>query len=332
MADKDPGASHSLFGLNDDTPTRRATAPEPSPGAPQPPAGTPQYVLVQQGPQAGPAAAGGKVLPWLVALLGVVSIGNLIFAFMARSQFNDYATKQADAMNLVTRRLDSSDERYAQLRGQFQVTSEKLGTTQQDLARAHELAAEVQKQQQAAVTQLNRAIAQKASADEVNKLQSDSNAKISGLNSDLAGTKQDLANTKSEFTNALTGTKGELNGAIARTHDELVALAHRTDRDYFEFTLPRKKAQQKIGTITVELEKTDQKRNVFSVYLYFDDQKTERSNKAIDEPVSFLVKGATSPLELVVNKLGKDSVSGYMSAPKGFFPNATNVLGQRPGA
>jgi chromosome segregation ATPase len=235
-------------------------------------------------------------------------------------------------MNLITRRMDSGDERYAQLRGQFQVTSEKLGLTQQELERAHSLASEVQKQQQTAVAQLNKAISQKASAEEVNKLQNDSNAKIGGLSSDLAGTKQDLASTKSEFTNALTGTKGELNGAIARTHDELVALAHKSDRDYFEFTLPRKKAQQKVGTITVELERTDPRKNVFSVYLYFDDKKTERSNKAMNEPLYFYVQGASSALEMVVNKLGKDSVSGYMSSPKGFFPNTTNVLGQRPGA
>jgi hypothetical protein len=148
----------------------------------------------------------------------------------------------------------------------------------------------------------------------------------------LAGTKQDLASTKSEFANALTGTKGELNGAIARTHDELVALAHKGDRDYFEFNLPRRKAQQKLGTVTVELEKTDPKRNVFSVFLSFDDKKTERSNKAMNEPLYFYVQGASSALELVVNKLGKDSVSGYLSTPKGFFPNTTNVLGQRPGA
>jgi hypothetical protein len=322
-----------MFGLNDETPTRRVTGGEEPPAAPAPPqAGAPQYVYVQQPLAAAPATGGSKALPWLVALLGVVAIGNLVFAFMARSQFNDYATKQADALNLITRRIDSSDERYAQLRGQFQVTEEKLGMTQQELTRAHELAAEVQKQQQTAVKQLNQAIAQKASADEVNKLQADSNNKISGLNSDLAGTKQDLANTKSEFTNALTGTKGELNGAIARTHDELVALAHKSDRDYFEFNLPRKKAQQKVGTITVELEKTDPKRNVYSVFLYFDDKKTDRSNKAMNEPLFFYVQGATSALELVVNKLGKDSISGYMSTPKGFFPNTTNVLGQRPGA
>ena len=319
-----------MFGLNDDTPTRHVTAPEEAPTSTQP--GAPQYVLAQQPPQAVPASGGGKMLQWLVAVLAVLAVANLALLLVSRSQFSDYATKQADAMNLLTRRMDSSDERYAQLRGQFQVTTEKLGMTEEELARAHDLAAQVQKQQQTAVAQLNRAIAQKASAAEVNKLQADSDAKIGGLTTDLAGTKQDLASTKSEFANALTGTKGELSGAIARTHDELVALAHKSDRDYFEFTLPRKKAQQKVGTVTVELEKTDPRRNVFSVYLYFDDKKTERSNKAMNEPLFFYVQGASSALELVVNKLGKDSVSGYMSTPKGFFPNTTNVLGQRPGA
>ncbi|MFZ0959812.1 MAG: hypothetical protein WAO35_02825 [Terriglobia bacterium] len=331
MAEKDPSPGHSMFGLNDAT-TRRVTSPGEATASPQPQPGAPQYVLVQQTPASASTPGGGKGLPWLVAVVTVLTIANLALVLTVRSQFSDYSTKQADALNLITRRLDSSDERYAQLRGQFQVTSEKLGLTQQELARAHDLAAQVQKQQQAAVVQLNQAIAQKASADEVNKLQADSNAKIGGLSTDLAGTKQDLANTKSEFTNALTGTKGELNGAIARTHDELVALAHKTDRDYFEFTLPNKKAQQKLGTVTVELEKTNPSRNVFSVYLYFDDKKTERSNKAMNEPVFFYVQGASSALELVVNKLGKDSVSGYLSTPKGFFPNTTNVLGQRPGA
>ena len=331
MADKDPSPGHSMFGLND-APTRRVTAPEEAPAPPQPQPAAPQYVVVQQTPQAVPATGGGKALPWLVAALAVLAIANLVLVLMARSQFNDYATKQADAMNLLTRRMDPSDERYADLRGKFQVTQDKLGLTEQELNRAHALAAEVQKQQQAAVVELNQAIAQKASNDEVNKLQADSNAKIGGLSTDLAGTKQDLANTKSEFTNALSGTKGELKGDIARTHDELVALAHKGDRDYFEFNLPRRKAQQKIGTVIVELERTDPKKNVFSVFLSFDDKRTERSNRAMNEPLWFYVQGASSALELVVNKLGKDSVSGYLSTPKGFFPSTTNVLGQRPGA
>jgi predicted nucleic acid-binding Zn-ribbon protein len=315
-----------MFGLNDET-TRRVGE---TPGQSQSQPGAPEYGYVQA--QLPPSGGSGKTLTWLVVALVVLSIANLALVLVSRSQFSDVASKQGDELNLLTRRMDSGDERYAQLRGQFQVTSEKLGLTEQELARAHELAANVQQQQKAAVAQLNAAIAKKASADEMNKLQADSNAKIGGLSSDLAGTKQDLANTKTEFTNALAGTKGELGGAIARTHDELVALAHKTDRDYFEFSLARRKAQQKVGTVTIELDKTDTKRNVFSVFLNFDDKRTQRSNKAMNEPVYFYVQGASSALELVVNKVGKDSISGYLSAPKGFFPNTPNVLSSRPGA
>ena len=91
------------------------------------------------------------MLQWLVVVLAVLAVANLALVLVGRSQFSDFATKQADSINLLTRRMDSSDERYAQLRGQFQVTSEKLGLTQQELSRAHELAQQVQQQQQTAV-------------------------------------------------------------------------------------------------------------------------------------------------------------------------------------
>jgi len=327
MADKPTSPGHSMFGLNDEGTQRPA---DQAPTAVPSQAGAPQYVYVQ--PQTPVAAGGSKGLTWVVVLLALLAVANLALMLVWRSQFVDYANKQADEANLLTRRMDASDSRYAQLRGQFQVTSEKLGLTEAELARAHALAADVQKQQQAAVAKLNDAIAKKASTEEMNKLQADANSKISGLGTDLEGTKADLANTKSEFTNALTGTKGELKGDIARTHDELVALAHKGDRDYFEFSLAKKKAQQKVGTVTVELEKTDPKRNTFSVFLYFDDKKTERKDKGMAEPLYFYVQGAPSALELVVNKLGKDTIAGYMSAPKGFIANTPNVLSARPGA
>jgi len=320
MADKPSSPGHAMFGLNEGT-KQSAAETQTAPSAPP---GTPQYVYLQ----APPAAGLGKVLPWLVVVLLIISVGNLVLELVSRSQNADVISKQADQLTLLAKRLDSSDERYAQMRGQFQVTSEKLGLTEQELARARSLAVNIQKEQHTAVQQLNDAIAKKASAEEVDKVQADANAKIGGVSADLAGTKKDLEATRE----ALSGTKGELTGAIARTHDELVALAHKTDRDYFEFNLAKRRAQQKIGTVVIELDKTDTKRNIFTVYLYFDDKRTARRDKAMNEPVYFYVQGASSALELVVNKLGKDSVSGYMSAPKGFFPSAQNVLAARPGA
>lgn len=319
MADEKKPAAYSMFGLNEQ---EQQGAPAGTPA--QPAAGQPQYVYVQGPPPAAPS--GGKGLSIAVGVLIAVAVINLGLIIFGWQKLDASLAKHSDQLDLVTRRLDASDERYAQLKAQFQVTSEKLGMTQQELDRSRALAANIQKQQKQAVQQLNAAIQQKASADELNKLASDSNAKLGNLSGDLAGTKQDLEATKS----ALLGTKGELSGAIARTHDELVQLAHRSDRDYFEFSLQRKHSKQKIGTVTLELLGTNVKKNLFTVNLFFDDKRTVRKNKSIDEPVFFYVQGASSALELVVNKVAKDNIGGYVSTPKGFFANTPNVLAARP--
>jgi hypothetical protein len=318
--DRDPG--HAMFGFNERE--ARQGAPEAAP-VPSPPA-NPQYVYVQ-GPPPAPAPSGSsgvKMLSALVVLLLVLSGVNLYLLVTGRRQVNESLSKQADELNLLTRRMNSSDERYAALSGRFEVTAGKLHLTEQELSRARSLAVATQKQLQQSNQQLGDAIAKKASADELNKAQADANAKIGGLSTDLAGTRKDLEA-------ALAGTKGELTGAIARTHDELVELAHRTDRDYFEFNLAGKGARQKVGTVVVELARTNPKKNQFTVNLFFDDKRTERKDKAANEPVYFYATGASSALELVVNKVAKNSVAGYLSAPKGFFPNTPNVLSSRPG-
>jgi len=118
------------------------------------------------------------------------------------------------------------------------------------------------------------------------------------------------------------GGKGELSGAIARTHDELVALAHKVDRDYFDIDLRRKNERQEVGKVTVELEGTDTERSVFSVNIDFDGKRHEHKHRAVNTPVYFYVQGASSALELVVTTLGKDSISGFLITPRGFFSPA----------
>lgn len=321
---KDRDAAHAMFGLND-AENRGGAPAEPT----QKHAGGPgQPVYVQAPPSSPWNFSGGQILFLLVLVLLVISGVNLYLGITTRARLNEAISKHSDQLDLLTRRQDSGDERYAQLRGQFQVTSEKLGLTQQELSRARALATNIKKQQQEAVRQLNAAIEQKAGAEEVDRLQAEANSKFGKLTGDIAGTQKDLDATKEALLNA----KGELTGAIARTHDELVALARRSDREYFEFNLGKRGARQKIGTVMIELRKTDRKKNLFTVNLYFDDKRTERKDKAINEPVYFYVQGAPSALELVVNKVGRNSVAGYMSAPKGFFANIPNVLSARPAA
>lgn len=274
-----------------------------------------------------PGSSGAAWVKWLLIAVLIVAVAGLTLGIMQGSKFGKLLSTQADQINLLTRRADASDQRYADLSARFQVTAERLGLTQQELERARKLAANTERQQQQAVRQLNSAIAEKASSQQLNQLQSTANSKFGELSGNIAGTQKDLDATKA----ALTGAKGELSGAIAHTHDELVALAHRTDRDYFEFHA-NKGARQKIGSLQMQLLKTSTKHNLFTVNLFFDDKVSQRKNEAIDEPVFFYMQGAPSALELVVNKVGKNTISGYVSAPKGFITNASSVLSARPNA
>ncbi len=301
--------------------------PQPGGEAYRPTGASPQYVYVQAPPPgvAAPPATSKSTRNALIALF-VLAAAGLAFAIYSHGQSTKEFARQADQLNLLTRRADSSDVHIAQLTAKFDVTAQRLGLTQAELARARQLAVNIEKAQRQSVKQLNAAISQKASSQQVNQLQAQANSRFGTLSGSIAGTQKDLAATQE----ALTGAKSEFSGAIAHTHAELVALAHRTDRDYFEFTIPRKKLRKKIGPLQIELLKTDTKHNLFTANLYFDDKVTQRRNEALDEPVFFYMQGASSALELVVNKLGRNAIAGYVSAPKGFITNAPNVLSARP--
>lgn len=267
------------------------------------------------------SSAAGKAQIFLdIVLVALVAI-NLFWMNSTRNQIEDAAKMQADQYNLLSHRLDSSDDHFARVSGELKVTGEKLGLTSEELSRAQATTASIRKQQQQAVKQLNDAIAQKASADDLSRMQSDADQRMSALSGDLIRTNEELS-----------GAKGELSGSIARTHDELIALAHKSDRDFFEFAVPRKGAKQKVGGVSIELDKADTKRNKFTVYLHFDDKRVQLRDRGLMEPVHFYVTGASSPVELVVNKLGKGTIAGYVSTPRGLYAGVPNVLTERPGA
>jgi len=62
-------------------------------------------------------------------------------------------------------------------------------------------------------------------------------AQLDAQNKAIEDTRTDLTTTQGD----LSSTKTELTGSIARTHDELVLLQKRGERNYYEFDLDRSK-------------------------------------------------------------------------------------------
>ena len=132
------------------------------------------------------------------------------------------------------------------------------------------------------------------------------------LGTDVNGVKTDLETTN----NNLTMASGEFGTLIAKNHDEIEELRRMGDRDYYEFTIDKKNTREKVGDMMVELRGVNAKKNLFTVSLYVDDSRYDKKNRSANEPIYFFTHGSRAPLEFVVNQIGKDKITGYLSVPK----------------
>ena len=114
----------------------------------------------------------------------------------------------------------------------------------------------------------------------------------------------------------VNGDMGVMSGLIATNAQELSALRELGERNYLEFDLTKSKTYQRVGDVQLRLAKADPKRNRFTVEVFADDQRIEKKDKTLNEPIQFYTAGARQPYELVVNLVGRDRIKGYMATPK----------------
>jgi len=140
------------------------------------------------------------------------------------------------------------------------------------------------------------------------KLQSQVDAQgkaIDETRSALAGTQNDLSSTRTELT-----------GSIARTHDELVLLQKKGERNYYEFDVAKSKQFNFQGPVGVRLRKANVKHDYADLELMLDDRALTQKHVNIYQPVMFYTPDIPQPIELVINSITKDHIHGYISSPK----------------
>ena len=220
------------------------------------------------------------------------------------------ANQRAD---LLAGKIEQADSRIADLKGQLDVTSQKLGLTEAELARARDIAQNVKKQQATAEQELSAKIGQVQQQNEA-KL-SQVSADLSGTKTDVEATKKELEATKSKLERTI-GDQGVMSGLIARNKEEVEELKRRGERNIFQFDISKSKKPQHVGPILVELKKVDPKHFKYTMEVIVDDKSIEKKDKNALEPVQFYTRSTHQLFEIVVFDTGKDKISGYLSTPK----------------
>src|SRR5712671_1274378 len=244
-----------------------------------------------------------------IALVTLAAVSLLGIGWSALNHANSVEqttqTSVRQANDALAQKLAKEDEINQQLQSDLKVVTDKLNVTQSDLVKARKLnrqsSVTIDKKIAGLENSVNTQLAAKASADDVNKLNTD----VTGVRSDLDATKNNLQMARSEM-----GT------LIARNHDEIDQLRRMGTRDYFEFTVTRKAGAQKVGSIQVELRDTNIKKNQYTLNVLADDKSFEKKNRSVNEPIFFYTGGSRAALELVINKVSKNTATGYLSIPK----------------
>jgi chromosome segregation ATPase len=251
-----------------------------------------------------------------IIILGIVATIGLAFGWSASAKLD--STQQAVAaevktmqqnveqsLNAVKDRMTQAEKANTDLKGDLSVVTKKLRITRGQLKAAREDAAKQNQDTADKLTALDTSVkgelATKASTEDVKTV----DTKVGVVRTDLDTTREDLKMARSEM-----GT------LIARNHEDIEQLRRLGERDYYEFTVSGKGKAQKVANVSVELRAANEKRNQFTVALTVEDKRLEKKNRALNEPIFFYTTGTRLPEELVVNKVAKNRISGYVSVPK----------------
>jgi len=242
---------------------------------------------------------------WLmVAAVALIAAAGLAFGYGYRQQI---------AVGHMTAQASVANATINEMQGQLNTLTAKLN----EMSAAQQAAEAAQKKTPAVHANAAGAklAAGKKSTTE-NKRLKELQARIDEQQKQLKETQDQVARNRVDLEGNLNSTRDELNGSIAKTHEELVALAKRGERSYFEFDLTKSKQFQRVGPLTLSLRKADTKHKSYDLEMVVDDNKLTKKKVNLYEPIWIHAENDSQPVQVVVNRVEKNLVHGYVSAPK----------------
>ena len=276
-----------------------------------------------------------RVLPVVVLSILALLVGMSVYMFLelrsatagtaqALERLEQHEEQIAQLEGTVNRASLSVDEGMQKLQGAMAGAKEGIAKAAKDveqrvLGRTNTLAKQLEEEKKQRAAKLSEVGGELAKLSEVTG-QTDN--RLGSLTGEVDTVKTEVAKTRAELEQTIAelktvrGDMGVQSGLIATNSGELEVLRELGERNYYEFDLAKSKQPQRVGSIQMRLRKTDRKRNRYTVDIWADDKRIEKRNKTLLEPVQFYVIGSKLPYEIVVNKIDKNRVVGYLATPK----------------
>ena len=262
-----------------------------------------------------------------LAVLALMSVGSLIWCYGLNNHLTAAVNHSAASDQQIAALTQRNEALEARLKATTETLGQSVGLTQKqiELKTQSLMAAQAAEAKQERAQAAKLEAAQADTAKQVGAVASDVSAvktDVSGAKATIADTQTDLAQTKEQM-GRMMGDEGKMSGLIATNHDELEVLKHKGDRNYYEFTLQKGGKPTLLSTVKLQAKKVDDKHSKYTMLVSADDRNIEKKDKSLDEPVQFYTGKDPVLYEVVVNNISKNTISGYLSTPKGAPASST---------
>src|ERR1700739_3912812 len=247
---------------------------------------------------------------WLVIAI-VVLLGVAGVAF-------GYGYRQQMLVGHLTAQQTVADSTIEQMQGQLNSVTSKLNdmTAAQAQAQAQAQAAAANKPDKKTGASTAHSSGARRTTGAADKRYKALQSQLAEQQKQLKDTQDLVAKNRADLEGNISSTREELNGSIPKTHDELVVLQKRGERNYTEFDLMKAKQFQRIGPITLSLRKADTKHKNYDIEMIVDDNQMSKKKVNLYEPIWIHTENESQPVQIVVNRIEKNLIHGYVSAPK----------------
>jgi cell division protein FtsB len=241
-------------------------------------------------------------------------LGMLILLFVATAVSLGYGYHQHSTANQLAAEDQQLSASVSQMRAQLETLSARLADLSATVANSQQAPPSPQTAAKGKAAGPHSAAANRRGPGDSRLKQMQT--QLDDQKKQLAETRDEVAKSRADLEGNISSTRDELNGSIARTHEELVALAKRSERNFFEFDLVKSKSFQRTGPVELSLRKADTKHKSYNLQMLVDDDTLSKKNVNLYEPVWIHRSDDPQPVQIVVNRIEKDRVHGYVSAPK----------------
>ena len=249
----------------------------------------------------------------IAGLSFLLALGALAWSYFLQNRLDATEAK----LSQTQERIDHISAQHADIWRQIRATNEefgaKVGITQQQIeVRAQDI---LRQQRLANARMAKQEAATRQSVTDVSHAVSNVQTDVGGVKQEAVHTRQELASTEQQL-HAVVGDLGVQSGLIATNSEQLNYLKHLGDRNYIEFTLRKGQPPSSVSIVKLQLRKADTKHSRYTLEIFSNDRHVEKKNRDLDEPLQFYAGKPPMLFEVVVNQIGKNEVSGYLSAPK----------------